>query len=127
MPAVRKDTTPVTTESPDYLGRVAKLGDFTVAFETLRSGKDPAANFQDFPDGRCPCPHWGIVVKGRWTARYGDHEETFEAGDVLYTPPGHLPLAEPGTELITFSPTEGIEQVNAVLAKAMARNQGLKP
>jgi hypothetical protein len=127
MPAVRKDATPVTIDSPDYLARVVKLGDFTVAFETLRTGIDPAPNFKDFPDGRCPCPHWGVVVKGRWTARYGDHDETFEAGDVFYTPPGHLPLSEPGTELITFSPTEGIEQVNAVLAKARARSQGLKP
>jgi hypothetical protein len=127
MPAIRRDTTPVTIESPAYLGRLAKLGDLTVAFETLRSGEDPAPIFKDFPDGRCPCPHWGIVVKGRWTARYSDHEESFEAGDVFYSPPGHLPLAEPGTELITFSPTEGIEHVNAVLAQAMARSRGLKP
>jgi hypothetical protein len=127
MPAIRKETTPVTFENPTYLGRLAKLGDLTVVFETLRSGEDPAPIFKDFPGGRCPCPHWGIVVKGRWTARYSDHEESFESGDVFYSPPGHLPLAEPGTELITFSPTEGIEHVNAVLAKAIARSQGLKP
>jgi len=126
MPGVRKETTPVTIESPDYLGRMAKLGDFTVAFETLRTGKDPAANFRDLPDGRCPCPHWGVVVKGRWTARYSDHEETFEAGDVFYSPPGHLPLADPGTELITFSPTAELEQVNAALAKNMALSRDTK-
>jgi hypothetical protein len=120
MPGARQDTTPVTIDSPGYVGRAAKLGDFTVTFETLRSSNDPAPMFRGLPDDRCPCPHWGVVVKGRWTARYRDHEETFEAGDVFYTPPGHLPLSEPGTELITFSPTAGIEEVNAVVAKNRA-------
>jgi hypothetical protein len=46
MPAIRKDTTPVTIESPDYLGRVAKLGDFTVAFETLRQGYGPQSRLE---------------------------------------------------------------------------------
>jgi hypothetical protein len=127
MPGARKDTTPITIDSPRYLGRAAKLGEFTVTFETLRSSDDPAPMFKDLPDGRCPCPHWGVVVKGRWTARYRDREETFEAGDVFYTPPGHLPLAEPGTELITFSPTADLEQVNAVLAKNRALSGGAKP
>jgi hypothetical protein len=67
------------------------------------------------------------VVKGRWTARYRDREETFEAGDVFYTPPGHLPLAEPGTELITLSPTADLEQVNAVLANNRALSGDAKP
>jgi len=59
-------------------------------------------------------------VKGRWTARYRDHEETFEAGDVFYAPPGHLPSAAPGTELITFSPSAELVKVNAVIAKNQA-------
>ena len=49
--------------------------------------------------------------------RYRDHEETFEAGDVFYLPPGHLPLAAPNTELITFSPTAELKEVNAAMAK----------
>ncbi|HEU5003134.1 MAG TPA: hypothetical protein VFW71_10200 [Actinomycetota bacterium] len=55
------------------------------------------------------------------TLRYRDHEETFEADDVFYSPPGHLPIADAGTELITFSPTADLEQVNAHLARSLER------
>lgn len=116
MPGARKDTTPITAENPNYVGRAAELGDFTVTFETLRTDIDPAPFFKGLPDDRCPCPHWGLVVSGRITVRYRDHEETFEAGDAFYMPPGHLPLSTPGTELITFSPTGEIKEVNAALA-----------
>jgi hypothetical protein len=117
MPRAQKDTTPITAENPHYLGRSAELGDFTVTFETLRSGVDPAPSFKGLPDDRCPCPHWGLVMSGRLTMRYRDHDETFEPGDVFYLPPGHLPLAAPNTELITFSPTAELREVNAVMAK----------
>src|SRR5512133_2024550 len=70
MPGARKDTTPITRESPDYVGRAATLGDYTVTFETLRGGMDPAPFFKGLPDDRCPCPHWGVVTSGRLTLRY---------------------------------------------------------
>ena len=117
MSGARKDTTPITVENPNYVGRAAELGDFTVTFETIRGSIDPAPFFKGLPDDHCPCPHWGIVVSGRITVRYADHDETFEAGDTFYMPPGHLPLSAPGTELITFSPTAELKKVNAVLAK----------
>jgi len=117
MPGARKDTTPIAADSPTYVGRAAGLGDFTVTFETLDSGMDPSPAFQGLPDDRCPCPHWGLVTTGRLTLRYRDYEEIFEAGDVFYAPPGHLPLAAAGTELITFSPTTELEKVNAVIVK----------
>jgi hypothetical protein len=121
MPGARKHTAPVAIENPIYVGRVAELGDnYTVVFETIRTDIDTAPIFKGLPDDRCPCPHWGIVVKGRWTARYRNHEETFEAGDVFYSPPGHLPLAAPGTELITFIPTSELAKVNSVIAKNQA-------
>ena len=119
MPRARKDITPVTIESPNYVGRSAELGEFTVVFETLRGGNAPTQAFKGFPDGRCPCPHWGIVMSGRLTLRYRDHDETFEAGDVFYSPPGHLPSATPNTELITFSPTAELKEVNVVLARSL--------
>lgn len=121
MPGVRKDSTPIIIENPMYVGRAAVMGEFTVVFESLRGGMDSTPAFKGLPDDRCSCPHWGLVTSGRLTLRYRDYEETFEAGDVYYAPPGHLPLAAPGTELITFSPTAELERVNAVIAQ----NQGL--
>lgn len=51
------------------------------------------------------------------TLRYSDHDESFEAGDIFYSPAGHLPFCAAGTELITFSPTDRLNQVNAVIAR----------
>ena len=121
MAKARKNTAPITIDTPAYACRTVALGDWTVAFETIRMGGDAAPLFKGLPDDRCPCPHWGIVVSGRMTLRYQDHEETFEADDVYSSPPGHLPLADAGTELITFSPTADLEQVNAHLARSLER------
>jgi hypothetical protein len=121
MPGARKDTTPITVDTPWFQSGAVELGDFTVAFETIREERDTAPAFKGLPDDRCPCPHWGLVVSGRFTARYHDHDETFEAGDVYYAAPGHLPRGTAGTELITFSPTVELEKVNVVLAKNRAR------
>jgi hypothetical protein len=120
MPGARKETTPVAIENPIYVARVAPLGGYTVVFETIRMGGDAAPIFQSLPDDRCPCPHWGVVVSGRITMRYADHEETFVAGDTFYNPAGHIPDADPGTELITFSPTEELARVNTVIARNQA-------
>jgi hypothetical protein len=117
MPGARKDTAPVIVDTPWFESRAVELGDFTVTFETIREQIDSAPFFKGLPDDRCPCPHWGLVVSGRFTARYRDHDDTFEAGDVYYAAPGHLPRSAPGIELITFSPTAELQKVNAVIAK----------
>jgi len=124
MPGARSNKTPITVENPNYVGRAPELGDFTVTFETIRGGIDPAPFFKGLPDDRCPCSHWGPVVSGRITVRYADHEESFEAGDAFYMSPGHPPLSTPGTELITFSPIAEIKEVNAALARNL---QAMKP
>lgn len=121
MPGPRKHTTPITIETPLYECRTAVLGDLTVAFETIRGDDDPAPIFQGMPEDRCPCPHWGLVVAGRLVLRYADHDDTFEAGEVYYSPPGHLPRASAGTELITFSPTTALAELNAALARNLER------
>ena len=120
MPGARRNTASIAVDTPWFESRTVELGDFTVAFETIRQERDSAQSFKGLPDDRCPCPHWGLVVSGRFTCRYRDHDETFEAGDVYYAAPGHLPGGT-AWELITFSPTVELEKVNAVLAKNRAR------
>ena len=114
----RKETAPVAVDTPGYSARTVELGDnFTVAFETIRGDRDTALVFKGLPDDRCPCPHWGLVVSGQMKLSYRDHDETFEAGDIFYAPAGHLPFCTAGTELITFSPTDQINEVYAVIAR----------
>ncbi len=117
MPGARKDTAPITVDIPGYHCRAVELSNFTVTFETFREDRDGAPAFKGLPDDRCQCPHWGLVVSGRLTLRYRDHDETFEADDVYHAAPGHLPLVTAGTEVISFSPTVKLEKTNAVLAK----------
>jgi hypothetical protein len=76
------------------------------------------------PDGRCQCPHWGIVVSGQIVFRYADHEETFRAGDAYYGAPGHLPLIFAGSEIVEFSPTAALNETMSVVEAAMAAVQG---
>jgi hypothetical protein len=67
----------------------------------------------------------GIPAEGRLTYRFADHEEVFEAGDAFYLPPGHIPLAEAGSELVQFSPSAELAAVSEVIVKNARRLQGM--
>ena len=50
--------------------------------------------------------------------------DVFEAGDAFYTPPGHIPVTnEPGTEFVSFSPSEELRTAEAVMMKNMQAMQ----
>jgi hypothetical protein len=64
-------------------------------------------------------PHWGYVTAGRLTVRYGDREEVIEPGDAFYMPPGHVPAAVAGPELVMFSPQDELAAVEAAMRELM--------
>jgi hypothetical protein len=100
--------------------RHADLDGYAVSFVTFRDDIDATPLLKGLPDDRCQCPHWGYVVKGRMTMRFGDREEIFEAGDAFYSPPGHVPVShEPGTEIVQFSPSEELRLTAAAIARNM--------
>ena len=76
----------------------------TVNFVTIRQYTDLAPMFVGLPDGRCPCPHWGVMTKGRMTVTYADRVEVYEAGDAFYMTPGHMPAVDAGTEFASSAP-----------------------
>jgi hypothetical protein len=124
MPKVSKES---VTEVRDYgvaEDRTGKLDGYTVNFVSIRQDHDLAPMLSGLPGGRCPCPHWGYVLKGRMIVRYADHEEVCEAGDAFYMPPGHTPAAEAGTEFIQISPSDQLQEVEAAVVKAMQQMQG---
>ena len=115
------------TEVEDFgvaVDRAGHLDGYTVNFVEIRETHDLAPMLATLPSGSCPCPHWGYVVKGRITVRYADHEETLEAGDAFYLPPGHAPEAEAGTELVQFSPAAELAAVMAELKQNLRAAQG---
>jgi len=102
--------------------RSSQLDGYTVNFVTITKTHDLGPMLASLPGGNCSCPHWGYVLKGRVVVRYADRQETLQAGDAFYMPPGHAPEAEEGTELIQFSPTEQLAEVEAAIAAAVERS-----
>ena len=76
------------------------------------------------PDDRCPCPHWGYVVKGQLRVIYADRQEVLRAGDLYFMAPGHSAVVEEEDyEGVEFSPSAGHEQVLDVVKRNAAMPQ----
>ena len=90
---------------------------YEIAFLDIRDANDMSPLLKGLPDDRCPCPHWGYVVRGKVTFSFADHVETFEAGDAFYVAPGHSPAVEAGTEWLIFSPAEQAAEVNETIQR----------
>lgn len=107
MPNVSKET---ASEQITFEGIDVRLenfeGGYSVCFESHTADVDLAALFRGLPDDRAQLPSWGYVIKGKAGFRFTDREETYEAGDAYYVPPGHTPVHYTGVEIVEFSPTD---------------------
>ena len=120
MPKASKATSSDSMQMEGYEGHYENFdGGYTVAFETYTQDADPAEFFKGLPDDRCQCEHWGYVIQGRVSFKTADGEETFEAGDAYYVPPGHTPVLYAGTEVVEFSPTDELQRTVEVVSKNM--------
>ena len=124
MPKASKQTASTINDAGVLESRSQELGGYTVEFTTFREDADAAPFFRGLPDDRCQSPHWGYVLAGKLSFRYADREETYEAGDAYYGPPGHVPVVTAGTEIVEFSPTEEYSRTLAVVAENMAALAG---
>lgn len=107
MPSVSRET---AAERIGFDGIDVRLehleGGYTVCFESHTADGDLAALFRGLPDDRAQLPRFGYVVAGRTGFRFPDREETYDAGDAYFVPPGHTPVHYAGAEIVEFSPTE---------------------
>jgi hypothetical protein len=123
MPKVSRNTASHSVEVEGFEVRLDHLeGGYSVCFEKHTADAELGALFRGLPGDRCPLPRWGYVVKGKVSFIFPDHEETFEAGDAYYIPPGHLPVHHAGAEIVEFSPTDVLEKTIKVV---MANLQGV--
>jgi Cupin domain len=121
MPSASKATASESVAVEGYEGHFEHFdGGYTVGFETYTADADLAPFFKGLPDDRCQCPHWGYVVRGKvkYTSTDGQ-EETYEAGEAYYVPPGHTPSIFAGTEVVEFSPTDDLAKTMEVVEKNM--------
>jgi len=125
MPKVSKESATQGGEFGPVTDRSEEVeGGYTINFTSFREDIDGTPLLKGLPDDRCQCPHWGYVIKGRLIFRYPDREETCEAGDAFYAPPGHIPVLHgAGTEIVLFSPTEELRETEAVMMKNMEAMQ----
>ena len=125
MPKVSRES---ATGGGDYgpvVDRSEEVEGYRIGFTTFREDVDGTPLMKGLPDDRCQCPHWGYVIAGRVTFRFGDRDEVYEAGDAFYAPPGHIPVShKPGTELLMFSPAQELRETEAVMMKNM---QAMRP
>jgi hypothetical protein len=118
MPKASRDTASqsVTTEGLEV--RLEHLeGGYSVCFESHIANADLAALFRGLPDDRAQLPRWGYVLSGKVGFRFADREETYEAGDAYYVPPGHTPLHYAGADIVEFSPTKILGETIAVVRR----------
>jgi len=124
MPKVSKESATQGGEYGPVTDRAEQLEGYTVNFVTFHEDVDATPLLRGLSDDRCQCPHWGYVIKGRLTYRFGDREEVYEAGEAFYQPPGHVGVSnEPGTEFVQFSPTELLNETEAAMARNMKEMQ----
>lgn len=120
MPHVSRET---ATETVALEGLDVKLehfdGGYSVCFESHTADADLADLFRGLPDDRCQLSRWGYVIKGRVAFRLADREETYEAGDAYFVPPGHTPIHYAGAEIVEFSPTHDLAQTISVVMENM--------
>ena len=118
MPHVSRET---ASEQVAFEGIDVRLehleGGYTVCFESHRADADLAGLFRGLPDDRAQLPRFGYVVTGRTGFRFPDGEETYEAGDAYYVPPGHTPIHYAGAEIVEFSPTDLLGETIPVVMK----------
>lgn len=119
MPKVSMENIAHVDDHGPVVDRHEDVDGYTIQFVTFRQDADGTPLLAGLPDDRCQCPHWGYVLKGRVTYRFADHDEIFEAGDAFYLPPGHIPLADAGSELVQFSPSDELRVVGETMIKNM--------
>ena len=116
MPKVSRETASETIALEGLEVKLEHLdGGYSVCFESHTADADLADLFRGLPDDRCQLPRWGYVIKGRVAFRIADREETYEAGDAYYVPPGHTPIHYAGAEIVEFSPTDVLAQTIPVV------------
>lgn len=86
-------------------GDATGLGKISGEYFTLSAGVDTTPLFQGLEGNLCQSPHWGYVIAGQITTTdAGGLQETVNASDLFYWPPGHNVKVDEDAEIIMFSP-----------------------
>ena len=86
-------------------GDVSGYSKISGEYFTLAAGVDTTPLFQGLEGNLCQCPHWGLVLRGRFTTTdAAGKQETVNTNDLFYWPPGHNVKVDADAEIVMFSP-----------------------
>jgi AraC-like ligand binding domain len=119
MSKISRESAPDVTDYGPAEDRGAQVDGFSVIFTSIREDWDLAPLLKGLPGDSCQCPHWGYVTAGRMTVRYSDREEVIKQGDAFYMPPGHVPSAVAGTEIVIFSRQDELARMEDAMRELM--------
>ena len=88
-------------------GDATGLGKISGEYFSLSAGVDTTPLFQGLDGDLCQCPHWGYVLSGQLTTTdAAGVQETVNASDLFYWPPGHNVKVNADAEIVMFSPQQ---------------------
>jgi len=124
MPTISTDSAQDVKDWGPVLERTSVFGDYTLSFVTFREDSDITSILAGLAQGKCICPHWGYLFQGEISVVYDTgQQETIGAGEAFYLPAGHTSLrAAAGTEMLMFSPSDLLAEVDAAIAAMMQAN-----
>jgi len=96
----------VIRQQTDF-GDATGLGKISGEYFSLSAGVDTTPLFQGLDGNVCDCPHWGFVLCGQLTTTNANGaQETVNANDLFYWPPGHNVKVNHDAEIVMFSPQQ---------------------
>lgn len=109
---ISKDSIDVKMEIPGAVirqqvdfGPATGMGNISGEYFSLSKGVDTKPLFQGLEGDSCQCPHWGFLLHGQLTTTDSTGaQETVNANDLFYWPPGHNVIVGEDSEIIMFSP-----------------------
>lgn len=93
-------------------GDASGIGRISGEYFSLSAGVDTTPLFIGLEGNLCQSPHWGYVISGQLTTTDADGiQETVDANDMFYWPPGHNVKVNADAEIVMFSPQHEHSQV----------------
>jgi hypothetical protein len=124
-----KDDVPVRMNIPGAVVRLQTGFGSTEGFDTLSAeyftlsaGVDTTPLFKGLDGDLCQCPHWGYVLRGQITTTdKTGAQETVQANDLFYWPPGHNVKVDADADIVMFSPQrEHVAVIDHMINKVSA-------
>jgi hypothetical protein len=103
-------------------GDATGLGKISGEYFSLSAGVDTTPLFMGLEGDMCQSPHWGFVLCGQLTmTNAAGVQETVNANDLFYWPPGHNVKVDADAEIVMFSPQhEHSHVINHMIEKVKA-------